>query len=512
MLTKLRLINRLAIVLLVLLWSQAVLANQSSIVDIAKKIVKDVGTIGTVYSEGKKGSVFVFEEYHTSRVGRLQIAVMLNRLHRDHNLKIIGLEGAIQSSRSISGEWFHKLGGDKAKLIRENIAVRMLTEGEINSAELMELAHPDMEVYGIELKSEYDVTLDAEGNPRIMYLIAIAEKYSFSQKQIKEINSFIKQEKVMEAIEYMLNADPWTKKYYEAIKSTSPTSTKEIVKQIDEILQKARELNVQVDPKIEKNMQKTRNFFEVASRRSSTMVEYVVENLFDKASKHPVAMIIGAAHTPEVIDELKAHGVSCAQITPLDLNPDYGTLSMEQFDLKNQGKWAQTSPGTLGSLLNSRRNPPPIIETTSAQSYASACYASILLAEFVHSGGSIPPIPDDLKAQLESLQEYQMRIDLDSITPDGDDVIFRMWLKNTANEEVEVWARIGRSDTSGQDQTLEEKLLREISGIKETAEKGDDRSDTPEEEGLKRMTLDSETKAVFSENRDKVVRHGQISG
>ncbi|MBM9519868.1 hypothetical protein JWG39_08565 [Desulforhopalus vacuolatus] len=489
--------------------------KQGDIESVAKEIAEGVGNVGNIYSDGEKGQVFVFGEYHTSQIGRLQTAVMLDRLYRKHNVKIIGLEGAMQTAQPISGDWFHNAGGDAAKTRREEVAVMMLSDGEINSAELMELVYSNVEVYGIELPDEYGVTLDVERSPRIMYLIAIAEKYSFSQAQIKEINDLIGQEKITETFELMLNADPWTKKYYAAINDGSYTSTRELVEQIDEIKERAHELNVQIDTKVAEEMEETRKFFDVASQRSRTMVDYVAENLIAKASGNPVAMIIGAAHTKEVLEELKTNNLSYAQITPIDLNPEYGSLTMEQFELKNQGKWAQTDLGSLGVLLNSDRNPPPMIETASGKSYASACLASMLLADLVYSGGSINPLPDELREQLLSLPE--LRVDVDSITTDGYDVIFRMWVKNTKNKEVEIWGRVGTTENEANEtegKTLENKLLGKISKKQQevTNQTENSNSDGTNGQSLKLITLSQDKKAVFSKNEDVVVTHSTISG
>ena len=47
-------------------------------------------------------------------------------------------------------------------------------------------------------------------------------------------------------------------------------------------------------------------------------------------------MIIGAAHTEGIIKLLQAKKTSFAVITPAALNPDYGSLSTEQFNRKNK--------------------------------------------------------------------------------------------------------------------------------------------------------------------------------
>jgi hypothetical protein len=71
-------------------------------------------------SAGQAGPIFIFEEFHTSRIGQLQIAVMLLRLHDKYGLKKIGLEGAINSGRPLDAAWFHKMGGQQSTQQRED--------------------------------------------------------------------------------------------------------------------------------------------------------------------------------------------------------------------------------------------------------------------------------------------------------------------------------------------------------------------------------------------------------
>ena len=120
----------------------------------ARVVAEGVGKIGEINSAGTKGPVFVFEEFHTSRVGQLQTAVMLLRLHGQYSLRTLGLEGAIQGPRSLDATWFHTLGGSLGSSARDDIAVRMLAEGEISQAEFMAMVFPDIRVLGMERREE----------------------------------------------------------------------------------------------------------------------------------------------------------------------------------------------------------------------------------------------------------------------------------------------------------------------------------------------------------------------
>ena len=97
---------------------------------IAQEVAEGVGQVHQTNPEGTRGPVIIFEEFHTSRAGQLEIAIMLQRLHQRHNMKKIGLEGAIQATRPIDAAWFHSIGGPTAKQAREDIAVRMLAKAK----------------------------------------------------------------------------------------------------------------------------------------------------------------------------------------------------------------------------------------------------------------------------------------------------------------------------------------------------------------------------------------------
>src|ERR1017187_9031799 len=77
------------------------ISNPGSVADIAKKIAARVGTVESSFLEGTKGPIYVFEEFHTSRVGQIETAIMLLRLREQYGVKKVGLEGSIQAARAL---------------------------------------------------------------------------------------------------------------------------------------------------------------------------------------------------------------------------------------------------------------------------------------------------------------------------------------------------------------------------------------------------------------------------
>lgn len=429
-------------------------ATQANIGNVASEVATGVGEVRKIASEGTGGPLFVFEEFHTSRVGQLQIAVMLLRLHDRHGLRIIGLEGHLQSVKPLDVNWFHTAGGSAASQVREDVALRLLAEGEISSAEFMAMAFADLDLHGLERGKEYAYTLDVEGSPATAYLLHIAEK-KLSQSDIQKINDLIERKKEGEAVEYIMNADPWVRRQYEALKDPA-VSVEALANQLREIRDKARDLRVEVDPKVKEELDNSLRFMDLASQRSATMTEHML-GLREWTPKSPTAMVIGAGHTDRVIRLLGERNVPFAIMTPKALNPEYANLSMDEFVRKNDREWSRTSLGTVGSLLNAQRKPPPFIGTVTAKSGASAYLAAKLIADAARGGKRVPA---DIRAQITGLPEF--RLDWDSFRVDGHDVIYRGYMKQTSGVETEAWFRVGSADGGETSMTLEEKLLQRI--------------------------------------------------
>jgi hypothetical protein len=489
----------------------------NSEVDIGK-VVESVGIIQAPMSAGKSPPVVVFEEYHTSCLGQLEIAVMLVRLHDHHGLVSIGLEGAIQRERPLDAKWFRRGGNAGQGDPREDVAVAMLAEGEISAAEFMALLFADVEVFGIEAAQEYEQKLDVKGSPELSYLLAIAEK-NLAPTDIQKINSLVGEKKNDDAIEYMLTRDSWVRKQYEALKKGGPSSAEDMVRRAREIQDKAQQSKAQIKPEVQQDLEKEIAFFETASKRSVTMTEYMVQT-HSTSSPQLSAMQVGAAHSEKVIETLRARNVACALVRPVDLDPDHGSISTEEFERKSSGRWARTYGGSLGRLLNSQRKPPPVIETATGKSYGNAMLASRVIAMAARKG---QPVPQSVREQLDRLEE--IKVDWDSFTQDGFDVIYRMWLTKTDGKSVEVWARVGSLADEDKSASLVEKLMKKIAdlgggnkrppgkppGTSGTAEADPERGKQDKGSELHVAATGLDTLAIYASTREEVARATRVS-
>lgn len=402
---------------------------------IAERVANDVGQVGETSDSGNLGPIFLFEEDHISRLGQQQIAIMLNRLYLQYDLRRIGVEGSVKPGALDAG-WFHQLGGNVRLSTREDIAVRMLGEGEISAAELMTMVYPNIQVFGVEKEDEYNVPFP-ESSPLPKYLSAIEEKVG--------------------------SDDPWLKKRRaEALSLYSPkTSVESIIEVLRDIEHKASEVSANIDADTKRKMEELIKAYDTASQRSATMVERTLA-IPKPSPDAPVALIIGAAHTDRVLKELKTKNVRYALLTPLALeNPytSYSSQSFEEYDRKSKGYWARTSPGTLGAVLNPKHKLPPIIERSSTHSYASMEMATIIIAEAARAGRKVP---EDVLAELKRLPD--ITIDPKSFRMDGLDVIFSAQLK-TPDGEKEVWTRVGTVANAAEGRTLEQRLLQNAADL-----------------------------------------------
>ena len=182
-------------------------------------------------------------------------------------------------------------------------------------------------------------------------------------------------------------------------------------------------------------------------------------------SGQAAALIVGAAHADKVVQLLTQKNVAFALIQPVDLDSKYGSMSVAEYQRKDKGEWARNSPGTLGHVLNSHHKPPPVIELPNGESYASMNMAGILMARAARGGGT--SFPDNVISQISSLPG--IRIDKDSISRNGYDVIFHAWLKQGDGSEKSVWTRVGtktRGIHKEEPKTLEAKLLEKTEEFK----------------------------------------------
>jgi len=312
--------------------------------------------------------VIVMEERHDSRAVQVEIAIMLERLYRDHGLRDLALEGAVVENGDPTPGYFYKLPDACA---RTEVALYLLRQGEISGAEFMAMAHPDFHLHAIEVNSQYSITESPAEQQAVLTYVNALEKQSGTAEQAQRFNHLLG---------LLAPADG----------STPPA---EIMPQIiDGLVALAQEFNLNMGHAAQA-IQEDRTFWLVTAQRSATMVDKTVAALSHIPSGL-IALDIGAAHTQGVLGLLRGRAVSAAVLSPVSLSADqqHGDLTQAEYDRK-QGRHLVGPPGTLGALLEQRHNFPPIFGYPPFDVESATMYAAeqVVQAAAGGSGGPFPP-------------------------------------------------------------------------------------------------------------------------
>jgi hypothetical protein len=285
---------------------------------------------------GRPGrQVIVMEERHDSRAVQVEIAIMLERLYRDHGLRDLALEGAVVENGDPTPGRFYKLPD---ACTRTEVALDLLRQGEVSGAEFMAMVHPDFHLHAIELKSQYSVSESSAAQQAVFtYLNALA-KASLTAGQNQRLTHLF---------HLFAPADG----------STPPAETMPRI--IDGLVALAQELNLNMGSAAQA-IQEDRAFWIVTARRSVTMVGKTVAAL-SHIPRGLIVLDIGAAHTRGVLSVLRRRSVSAAVLSPLSLSPNqrHGDFTQAEYNRKQERRLVGPH-GTLGALLEKRHNSPPI--------------------------------------------------------------------------------------------------------------------------------------------------------
>lgn len=435
---------------------------------IARDIIANAGAISNLRKGDPKRVIVVFEENHASRVGQIEIAIMINRLYLRHGLKHIGLEGAMAADGVLNASWFRpSLAAGQALGPKQEVAVQLLASGEINSAELMALVYPDIVVHGIEKAEEYPLRLsDDASNAPIFYLIAIADKSMSAEQRkkalelldgVKKASENEKPRKVEEFIAYAVGTNTWTKQQYEKLtdKKTTP-SVEELFAILGTIETKAEEVKADLSNADKVGLSELKSFYKARQSASDTMALNALK-LTESYPGAPVAITIGSAHSKRVAELLTTKGVSFAVIKPLSLDTgdERDFLSDDAYERK-QNLLSVDAEGSLGQLLDNRWKPRSVLTTGWFPSDAQFRYLVVEIARAVRRGERIP-----FSQTLNALPELKyIKLDRTSFEMDDGDVIFSVEAQTGDPKKPwkKIWAR-ARATESARDKTLEEHLL-----------------------------------------------------
>ena len=331
--------------------------------EIAEEIAADAGEVLSVVEGDPERVIFVFEERHDSKLFQVEIAIMLNRLYEDYDMRHIGLEGLMTAEGTLDCSWAHRSSPykpDQPITGHEDVIVQTLQDGEISAVEMMGLIYGDVIVHGIDNAELYGVSVPEEAwiaPYDYLYSIAFA---TMSEVMFTAWQALTDLGKDQEAFEFAVSTNPFTAERYARLSDPAQLmSVEETLRMYDELRAKAVELDANLHPDAEPNMELLEAFLEAVHQRS----EAFAANMLDLAAAYPgvpVAMNIGALHTARVAELFTDAGVSFIVLRSQAQSEGStaGLLSPEAYRRKEQGlsvapDWA------LGALLDGRRKPEP---------------------------------------------------------------------------------------------------------------------------------------------------------
>jgi hypothetical protein len=486
-------------------------AQSTDLKETAARIAEDVGNVVEVYADSRNGApIIIIGEEHLSRIGQFQVAVMLDRLYQRNGFRKIALEGMPKSSNPLDASWFHRLPNQQ---IREDVATRLLAEGEISSAEMMALVHSDIQVLGIEDASEYnfvptDTRGDPSNDPTIVYMVGIAARLA-SPQQLNRFMELVQAGKQQEAIKNLIDSVPWTKEVTSRLLDAAQNSIGSSLYYYRQISDKARQLSIPIDVAMERNMQTQITILENLYQRSMTMAKNIV-SLAQSNPSSPVVAIVGYTHVRDMINQhFLREDFPIIFIKP-NSPTDRALFTSEQASRKFFRGPIQIYPGSLGAAANQLRKEPPRIEDPATKAYAAMEYAAIAVGDALRAGASL----DNIRAALPSMPGVSFNAS--SFERDGDDLIFSANMLALDGKTREVWARVGVVRKEKESAKLENRLEEYINAFgqveNDTGVPGDYEMRNNGRKPLRRVArLNAEVFVVFGGTRGAVTAVGRTS-
>lgn len=392
--------------------------------ELAAAVSRDVATVGQV-SQGTNGApIIILEEQHTSRAAQLQEAVVLNRLFNDHKVKHIGLEGYIKEQPTLNSDWFSKAARD-AQAARP-VAVSLLREGEISSAEFMKLIDGTTGLIPIETRSEFDLQ---EPDGREVFFVCIDIIYRTALKSLRpeqeaKLDEIIRKaddhksdpaarkKKMQEAMfKYIystdptvLSADPWVSETMSVFKKPESLFIMSLEKEValyEGIQKHAREKAVPLQADEQLTLDSYVTFLQKRMAASKTMADAIAP-VADQNDTYAVAIIVGAAHTEGICKLLKDAGRPFAVVRPmaLDAKEDVSVIPSKMFLNKYKGG-SVYSGGFTKMLLDSfpasaGHHPPPVVQQQWFEAKSELYLYTERISHDLFGGGgkgTVPPAP-----------------------------------------------------------------------------------------------------------------------
>jgi len=330
-----------------------------SLEETAEDIAGDEGVVLEVEDQGSETVIYIFEERHDSILGQIEIAMMLDNLYADYDLRLIGLEGLTVEDGPLDLSYMHVepyYQPDQPITNREDVLVQTLQEGEIGSAELLGLVYHDMVIAGIDDAALYSMSLDLsiwytayDHNYQIMSCEMTDEQFDFWRELMEK-------EEYQMAYDYAIQNSPSGQEMVERIQGKN--SAEDFVQILDEletgINDCAEKYGNPVPPKMINDMAALRDYMDVVMARSDAMASALLD-LITAHPGAPIATTIGVMHTARIVDLISDAGFSVVVFRPTSLEDDNTAgLIPEEAYLRKQAGGSVTPEGYIASFFDNR--------------------------------------------------------------------------------------------------------------------------------------------------------------
>lgn len=337
----------ICVVMLVISCSFGILeaTQKENLGTISATACKDYGVVSHV-SKGSKGiPIIVLEETHESIAGQIQHAITLVRLHDKYKMKDIALEGYLKERAKIDTEWFKKATHGLEFLSKAGIAVSLLKEGDISSAEFMKLVYDDVTLHPIETKREYELEINPEiANKGLnSYLGKIAAQSSENSKWVEEKVKMLNDTTKIKPLEENLTIG-------------------------EDIKRRAERLSLKFTSDEQKAFESYLTFLRKRVKSNKILFDSTIA-IANQQNIPFVLMIIGAGHTQGISKMLDETNRPFAVITSLALknNDKRGSLPWKMYERKykrlsvfSEGFFMETILKAF-PLTHKNRKPEPVL-------------------------------------------------------------------------------------------------------------------------------------------------------
>lgn len=440
---------------------------------IANTVSKDFGEVSQLH-EVRCTPVVIVEESHDSLPIQIQSAITLVRLHEKYGMKDIALEGYLKERPKLDTQWFDDATKCLKPLSKAGIAVSLLKEGEINSAEFMKMVYDDVELHPIEIENEYKMKFDSKKILQALnsYLGKISKKSSANQK--------------------------WAQAKINALSDKKAIRTRTIEENlniVEAVKKRAEKLSLKINKSDRRAMEDYLNFLRKRKEADKTLFK-LTEKVADKENVSIVAMIVGGGHTEEISKMFEESCRPFAVVTPSALKnlvknlDERGLLPWEMFERKYK-KTSVYKEGFLTETLiktfpASLKKPEPVLNEDWFQS-KSVVYAYTTKIVDTLLGDGRGPCSDGEKQDLpfsddEFKFEEKVFVDTKKIKTVYDDeenlkgkaVLFPViFYPNDSKKRTEIWIKAAHIATDGISdvETMLKKALKQVQSKGEVSTK-----------------------------------------